>query len=241
MGKNTYWVGLKLMIATEVEAQKQRNFKNVSIRFSIRMNYVLSPLDSAELIDVVVKAGYARTAPLPPRRPTGVRFGFTGTIAQKGETMIDINDERGFLGATGPSPASAIQGLNEVLQLVKTNLKVDLEGMAAFYEMIGNLEVETDVNPLEKIGQLSERNKSFEEFGKIMDEDVAPFSLKLIPKGKIPNQTEWFEITIKPDLIKPTTYRITAVYRSKDKSKVQKFVNESMSKISKILDTIESA
>jgi len=230
------------MVATEVEVQKHRNFKNVSIRLSTRMNYVLFPFDTTELIDVLVKAGYTRTAPPPPfRRLKGARLGFTGTIARKGEIVIDINDERGFLGATSPSATSTIQGFDEVLQLAKTNLKVDLEGMAAFYEFIGNLEVETDLNALEKIGQLYEGNKPIEDFGKIMGEAVSHFSLRLAPKGENPNQTEWFDITIEPELIKTSTYRISAIYRSKDKSKVQKFIEEFEVKISKILDIIESA
>ena len=232
------------MVATEVEVQKQRNFKNVNLRFSIRMNYVLFPFRTTELIDVLVKAGYTRTAPPPPpqlRRIKGARFGFTGTIARKGEIVIDINDERGFMGAASPSPALTIQGFNELLQLAETNLNTNLEGMAAFYELIGSLEVETDLNALEKIRQLSESTKPIEQFGKIMGEDVSLFSLRLIPKGKIPNQTEWFDITIEPDVMKTSTYRISVVYRSKDKSKVQKFIDELMLNTSKMLDTIESA
>jgi len=225
-------------------ASEERNLKNPQIRFSMRFYYLLFPFDIAELVENLAKAGYTITMPRPPGVPRGgsIRLGAVGRIAQKGDVAIDINDERGILGATSSSPEFATKGLNEVLQLVKTNLKVDLEGMATFYEMIGNLEVETDVNPLEKIDRLFERNKSFEEFGKIMNEDVSPFSLKLVPKGKIPNQTEWFEITIDPNVIKPTSaYRITVVYRSTDKDKVQGFVNESIEKVSRILDIIESA
>lgn len=228
----------------QVEAEK-RNFKNVNIRFSMRMNYVLPPYDTIELVDVLVKAGYTRLIPAPPpqlSRLKGARLAFAGPIARKGEIVIDINDDRGIMGAASPSPTLSIQGFNDVIQLIKTNLKVDFESIAAFYELIGNMEIETDMNPLERFEQLSKSNMPIEEFSKTMGEAVSLLSLKLSPKGKIPNQMEWFQITIEPDLTKATsTYRISAVYRSEDKSKVQKFITEFLSKISEMLDTIESA
>jgi len=231
------------MSEAQVEIQKQRTFKNMSIRFSIRMSCVLAPFDTAELIDLLMRAGYTRIAPQTPMgRQPGIRFTFTGSIARKGEIIIDVNDERGVLGATSPLPALTIQGLNELLQIVKTNLKADPESMAAFYELIGHVEVETQLNPLEKIGQVFEKSKAIEEFSKILGEDVSLFSLRLAPKGEIPNQTEWFDITIEPHLIQTTsTYSIAAVYRSRDKSKVQKFTEEFLSRITEILNVIEAS
>ncbi len=229
------------MVATETKASKRRDFKNVSIRFSIRMNYVLPPFDAIELIDTLVKGGYTPTIPPQPRPPRGVRLGFAGPIARKGETTIDTNDERGILGATSPSPALAVQSLNELLQLIKSNLGIDLDKTVTFYEMIGHMDIDTDQNPLEKIGQIHKENTSLKEFSEILGKDVSVFSLRLIPRNEIPNQTEWLDITIEPDIIKTTsTYNVSAVYRSPDKSKVQKFTEEFMTKVSTMIDVIES-
>jgi hypothetical protein len=206
------------------------------------MSYVLPPFDTAELIDVLVKAGYIRMAPpTPPGRSQGVRFSFTGLIARKGEVVVDVNDERGVLGAASPSPTLTIDGFNEVLQLIKNNLKADPEITASFFELIGHLEVETQVNPLEKIGRISEKVKLFEEFSKTMGEDVSIYSLRLTPKGQIPDQTEWFDITVEPSLMHTkSAYNISVVYRSKDRPKVQKFIQEFVPTIASILDAIEN-
>jgi len=230
------------MSETRIEPKKQRNFKNLNLRFSIRMSYVLPPFDTAELIDVLAKAGYIRMAPpTPPGRSQGVRFSFTGLIARKGEVIIDVNDERGVLGAASSSPALTIDGFNEVLQLIKNNLKADPESTASFFELIGHLEVETQVNPLEKIGQISEKVKLFEEFSKTIGEDVSIYSLRLTPKGQIPDQTEWFDITVEPSLMHTkSAYSISVVYRSKDKTKVQKFIQEFVPTIASILNAIEN-
>jgi hypothetical protein len=224
------------------EAKKQKNFKNARMRFSIRVNYIFFPFHTVELIDTLLKSGYAPTTPPPPPAPPrGVRFSITGTIARKGEVIIDVNDDRGVLSASASSPKTAIDGLDEVLGLIKTNFKVDLGEMASFYELIGHIEVETDQNPIEKIGHIMKENRFIREFGQILGEDVSLFTLRLSPIGKVPNQTEWFDITIEPDVIKTSIYNIEAVCRSNDKSKVQKFTEELIPKISKIIDAIESA
>jgi hypothetical protein len=170
-----------------------------------------------------------------------VQFSFTGPIARKGDVILDVNDERGILGVASPLPASAIQGFNEVLQLIKANLKVDPEIMAGFYELIGQCEVESKINPITKFGQISEKIKIMEEFSKVIGKDASLFSLRLVPKGEIPNQAEWFDITIEPHLVHPTSiYNISVVYRSLDKSKVQKFTEEFFAKVTEILDVIEN-
>lgn len=230
------------MAETLTKTETKRKIKNTSFRLSIRMTSVLPPIDTVEFIELLIRNGYTHTAPPPPsRHQRGVRFTFTGPIAQKGDIVIDVNDDRGVIGVSSPSPTSTVQGFNEVLRLAKTNLKVDPESMAAFYEFIGQCEVETRLNPLETIGQISEKVKAIEEFSKVIGEDTSLFSLRLAPKGEIPNQTEWFDITIEPHLIHTTSiYTISVVYRSKDKSKVQKFVDEFLVNIAKILDIIEN-
>lgn len=230
------------MSNAEEKAQEVKNFKNTSIRFSIRFNYVLFPFDTVELISILMKSGYAPTAPPPPAAPPrGIRFTITGTIARKGEILIDINDDRGILSATSPSPALSINGLNEVLQLIRTNLNVDLEKQASFYELIGHTALETDRHPFEKIGNIIKGNKIIEKLGEVLGEDVSLFTLKLAPRGHVPNQTEWFDLTIEPDIIKTSTYNISAVFRSHEKSEVQKFTEEFMPNVSKLIVVIESS
>jgi len=230
------------MTVTELKAPREKNFKNLSIRFSIRINYVLFPFEILELIDILRKSGYTPT-PLPPAipPPRGMRLGMTGTIARKGDVIIDINDERGILTVTAPSSTLAVDEFNEILQLIRINLNVDLDEMASFYELIGHVEADTDQRAIENIGLLVKGNKKVEEFASILGNDISLFTLRLAPTGQVPNQTEWFDITIEPSVVKPSTYNIQAVYRSHDKSKVQKFTEDFISKISKIIDVIESA
>lgn len=223
-------------------SEKQRIFKNVSMRFSIRMTSVLPPMDTLEFIDLLVKAGYIRIAPTPPGTQRGVRFAFTGPIARRGDVIIDVNDERGIIGVASPLPDLTIKSFEEVIQLIKSNLKVDPESMASFYEFIGHCEVESPHSPVEKIGHISEKISIIEEISKVIGRDTSLFTLRLAPKGEMPNQVEWFDITIEPHLIHArSVYTVSAVYRSQNKSLVQKFAEGFLTIIEKMLDIIEKS
>lgn len=228
---------------TEISEERQkRNFKKLNIRFSIRFNFLLFPFDVAELVEQLAKAGYKPTMPPPPRiRGKGIRIGATGKIARKEDVEIDIDDQRGIIGAASSFPALAIESLNEVLQLIKANIDIDLDEMEAFYELIGHFDVETNENPLEKIEQISGRSEFVKQFNEILNEDVSDYTLRLVPRGRAPIQTEWFDITIEPSVIKPSsTYAVAVIYRSEDKSKVEKFTRGLTQNMESLLDIIET-
>lgn len=230
------------MMSVPQEERQQRNFKNLNIRFSIRFNYLLFPFDVVDLIGQLSRAGYTSTIPPQPRFPgKKIRLGATGTIAQKGDIRIDINDQRGILGAESSSSEFAVKGLNEVLQIIRDNLNIDLNEMASFYELIAHFDIETHKNALEKIEQISEKSKYTKQFSELLNEDTADYSLRLVPRGRAPNQTEWFDVTIEPDVIRPfSSYSVVVVYRSKDKFKVEKFIQDLMQNMRSIIDIIES-
>ena len=57
----------------------------------------------------------------------------------------------------------------------------------------------------------------------------------------MPNQEEWLDITIEPDLIKPdSTYNIAVIFRSSQKKKVQQFGKDLETRLSKTIGAIES-
>jgi len=224
----------------EKVAQPMKKLMNTNVRVAIRCNYLIFPVEGWDLLATLAKAGYAILGPLPSRPPRGVRIGYAGGLARKAENIIDGNDERGFLGVSGPSFASAMRGLEELLQLIKTNMGIDLTEKSRFYEIIGHLDIETDKSPLERLGRAMGNEEISKTFNSIFGYSPSYFSLRLVPQGKVPNQEEWFDITIEPDLIKAMSrYNVSVVFRSADKSKVQAFGQDLEARILSLIDTIE--
>jgi hypothetical protein len=225
-----------------VEEKQKIEFQNVTVRFSVRFDYVLFPFDIVELIDDLAKAGYSPMVPPPPKMiGQNVRLSAKGKIAQKGDIEIEVNDERGVIAATSSVPISAMQSLNEIIKLIKDKLGADLIEKAAFYELMGNLDIKTGRNATEMIERISEKNKCLEEMSKILNQDVSNYTLRLVPKGQLPSQAEWLDITIEPNIIKPDkAYRVLMVYRSKDKSKVEKFIESWMENLTNLIKAIEA-
>lgn len=229
------------MMAT-IEEQKKIDFQNVVVRFSVRFDYVLFPFEIVELVDHLAKAGYAPMVPPPPKMlGQNVRLSAKGKIAQKGDIEIEVNDERGVLAATSSIPISAMQSLNEIIGIIRDKLGVDLAEKAIFYELMGNLDIKTGRNASEMIERISEKNKCIEELGKILNQDISNYTLRLVPKGQVPSQTEWLDITIEPNIIKPSTaYRVLVICRSKDKSKMEKFIQSWTENLTNIIKAIET-
>jgi len=220
----------------------ERKFKDVRIRLSVRLNQIIFPIDGFELIDAFRRGGYILLTSPPPLRPLarGAMLEFRGPIAQKGENIIDGNSDRGFLGVEGPSYESAIRGFNELKELIKGNFGIDFDEGARFYEIIAKFDVDTVKNPLEAVSRVFGDNGLMATIDNILEQETSIFSLRFTPKGRIPNQEEWFDITIEPDLIKPTTtYAILLIYRGADRSKVEKFGEGLESKILRLIDEIE--
>lgn len=227
-------------------AQKEvweRKFRNIDFRCSVRPNYIIFPIDGFELINALERAGYTIRVPIPlkPSPVPSVRLSFAGTLAQKGEIMVDGNAERGYLGVTGKSYASAIRGLSEVKEIVKEALKVDLNEGVRFHEIMAHFDLDSEQCPLEKIAQVFSGNEFLRKVDSILEQETSFFTLRFVSRGKVPNQEEWLDITIEPDLIKATTsYSISAVYRSADVSKFEKFGEQLESRILKLIDEIEA-
>jgi len=228
-------------VTTDETLTPERKLEDVRIRLSVRLNYIIFPIDGFKLIDAFRRAGYVLLTPPPPRPIVrGAMLEFRGPIAQKGENIIDGNFDRGFLGVEGSSYESAIRGFDELGELIKGNFGIDLDEGARFYEIIAKFDVDSVKNPLEAVGRVCGDDGLMAAINNILEQETSIFSVRFTPKGRVPNHEEWFDITIEPDLIKPTTtYAILVIYRSADRSKVEKFGEGLDSKILRLIDEIE--
>jgi len=217
-----------------------RRLQTLSFRFSLRLNDVLFPIDARELADALTEAGYATPPQIPPAKAR-MRIGFGGEIARKNGTVIDGNSDRGVLGVTAKSYDSASKCYDELKAIINDNLKINIEERSRFFEIIAEYKFESVKNPLESISKEFSETRILKDISDIFEHKTSMYSLRLASEGKIPNQEEWLDITIEPDIIKPDSiYNITVIFRSRQKTKVENFGKELEARLQKVIDAIES-
>jgi hypothetical protein len=228
-------------VLTLEESALEKKIKDFRIRLSVRLEQIIPLLDGFKLLEALQRAGYMPLIP-PQHRPLahGVNLRFEGLIARKGENVVDGNTDRGVLGVEGPSFESVVKCFEELRNLVNEDLGFDIEEVALFYEVIAQFSIETLINPLETIRKAYGDSGLITTISNIIGQETSLFSFRFVPRGRTPNQVEWFDIIIEPDLIKPTNiYTVYAIYRSADRSKINKIGNELVSKLLRFIDEIE--
>jgi len=196
--------------------------KVLRFRFSTRLNDVIFPIDGRELVDALQKEGYTIVGQVPPARARSI-IHFRGELARKNGIAIDGVSETGVLGVTAQSFEAAIKGYDELASIAR-DLRVDIDERSRFFEIIAEYEIESPKNPLESISRSFSDHRIATDLGDIFGQKTAMYSLRLVTAGRIPNQEEWLDVTIEPNLIKPTsTFSVSVVFRSKDKQQVLNF------------------
>ena len=76
-------------------------------------------------------------------------------------------------------------------------------------------------------------------FGAVLGENLSSFSVRLTPKDAIPNNENWFDIAIEPDLLNEKLYHVGVMFRSPDATKTETFVRDLENILLKLLQIIE--
>ncbi|MEM0328490.1 MAG: hypothetical protein QXN53_07965 [Thermoproteota archaeon] len=217
----------------------------LSTKISFHLKHILFPIDLRELTEVLSGLGYA----IPPQTlqalpgPGMIEISYmvgSGPIAKKGNLLVDINSDRGFIGVGGQSIPDVILSFEEVEKAICNNFGIDPNTDIRFYEILARLDCEVENNILESMSKISD-GALFTRLGKIIGKMPILYGIRLVPKGAVPNQEEWFDITIQPHLYKPNqVYQISVIYRSADRNNVLatfKNLEEIILKIIKELQT----
>lgn len=216
-----------------------REKRYASVRMTVSLTPVIFPLDFADLAQALKNKGYDVTVELPPAG-VGRRVGGAGTIAKKGEVSVAADSDRRFVGVDGRSPKDVLSSFEELTQVLKGELWIDVHAQAAYYEVIMRLNVLAHGNPTETIGRFFQSLESVQFLESIIGEPASLFTIRLIPKGKLPGDTEWFDIRIEPDVSRPkSAFMVEVVYRKANYKQVEDFLNTIEQKIDTILNKLE--
>lgn len=212
-------------------------------RLSVRFGYVFFPISYEELVELLREAGYQVTAP-PSQLVTGPsgRIEASGPIASKAGLTIDVDTERGIVGLSSsltsePGTAAtelefAVKAFDEIEGLLKRFVQ-GLPWNVRFYEVILDGSVsEVDVRGL--LDRLA-NNRVFSTLMEIWGAPVTNYGVRLVPLSQLPNQEEWFDIRIEPELRRSQDLIFEGILRSADKTKVTEFTLNFASRLSETL------
>ena len=207
-------------------------------RYGVCLNHIIFPITFRELRNALAKNGY-EISPIRidlPSPPT--RIAFSGEIARKEETSVRLNVENSNIGTVGRSLTEVTESFKELVKLVKTELGVNLHENVRFYQCNIHYNMETKKKPCNEIAKV-ENKEYFEKFAKVLGENLSSFSVRLVPRNMSPNQEEWLDIAIEPDVVNEKRYHIGVVFRNPDRETTENFVSKLENNLLNLIGIIE--
>jgi len=221
-----------------------QEFKIITRRnkLSARFKYIIFPFVTGELLNALARTslGYILAPPpkIPPT-PIGLSLDWSGIIGKKGNVALEFDSISQIIGVEGSDSAESMSVFSEILDIVKASIEPTIDDYANFYELISNYSIETGEKPLERLGKIKPEGKLDEKIKDIIQEPVSAYSFHICSSDKKIQNTDWFDINIRPTTRRSEkTFDVMTVYRSKDKSKVEKFTSNYDDNIRKIFDEL---
>lgn len=202
------------------------------MRVSLTVTYdsVLFPFDAGSLLRSLARQGFLVPESLLKAilaAPHVARLEPSGAVARKGEVVIGMNAERKTMSVHASGPQSVLSEMESLESLLKDEFGVDSSSIAQFYEFTASLSIKAGKNPLESWGAQLGQSPMIQEVSEVIGIDVSLFGLRLVGKGQVPMQTDWFDIRIEPLVHSPTTHHyVEIVFRNSGRDTVFGFVRE---------------
>ncbi|RLF08450.1 MAG: hypothetical protein DRJ69_06255 [Thermoprotei archaeon] len=175
-------------------------------------------MDLHEIAEILRSLGYTTIAPLPPKG-FKVSMSGSGSIASKGNVNVDVNSDRMVIGVSSPE----LEGCISEFVMVEKAITSRIEALkdVYFYELLAEVEVKSDVEPMEFMKNISSRNAIVEELSRALGEPLFVFGYRLAREGSSPEESEWVDVEVLPSLARPhSSLYIAIVYRSREREKV---------------------
>ena len=208
--------------------------------FSIVTNYIIFPIDIRDVREVLARNGYELVplgSPLP-RRP--LRIGLGGPIARKNEFVFYIDTDVKSVGLGGKSSERITEAFDELIEVLKKETNVDMTANTLYYEAIGRYYIRTQRKSIEQFSLLSEKIDLLKKTEELLKVPVSIFGVRLVPRNTIPNQVEWFDISIEPEVLQPDRYSCGIVFRSKERKLAFDWATHDKKILTQLIEVIES-
>jgi len=192
-------------------------------------NTILLPVFRQKLIKAMKNLEMEVTA--PDQMPSNVT---TEIITTEGDTRIEFNYKGFALNTIGNDPKQTSQFFSKLLKVL-TTIGYELDSLAAFYEIVTNINIKSDINPTELINRTVNCNlESWKELGS--DVNVNGLKIDLLDKeyGK-----EYMTILVGPNPVRPkSTLGINLRYQHLEDNKITEFSTKIEERVLKFVKSL---
>lgn len=184
--------------------------------------------------------GFVLAPPPKGNTPVGTSLDWSGVIAKKGNTLVDIDSVSQVIGVDSIDSLECATVFSEILDIIRAWLEPDLNNKIIFYEFLANNSIKTSKNPLESIRSHKFQNDVEQSITEIIGEDYSAFSIHLsAPLNKI-DDPSWYDMKIQPLTRRPDReFDVMSVYRKIDFDKVVTFAKSYDENLVKIFNKLE--
>lgn len=212
--------------------------------FSVRLRGLFFPLAFSDIAQLLDKAGFTLMKPLreQPTLPSGTQIVVAGRIAEKGDLTFNVDPDRGVISLEGKAIQDVLSEFDTIEDLAREDFAIDFNQERRFYEIISDLTILVDKDPIKTVGKVFSDSKVFSSFDAILEEEAGNYGIRLVRKGQVPDQEDWWEYRIEPSVAKArNTYHCHVIYRSEDKAKVVKTAKELIERVGQLILTMEQS
>lgn len=221
-------------------SSRQPNVLSREARFLVRLKHVLFPIDFRDIRKALARNAYELIpirGPIPGRP---ARISWEGPVARKGESVVSLDTSVGLIGVSHKTIEEAKKGFEELTKIIQKDLGINLHSNVWYYELSTHFNLETKTPPSHRIAKITDGNPYFSKFAKVLGREVSMFSVRLTPSNTIPNQENWFDITIEQDVLLANAYHIGVMFRNQKRSEIKKFSTNLEKNILRLIDVIEA-
>lgn len=202
----------------------------VSLRLVERFKNVLYPIDLPMLLRLLPNIGYV----VSKKILKGV-LEPGESLAMKGNVELTLNQDNKTIGVVGREVSEVVDGFSELRSFWLDQLHPSPSAETHYIELGGEAIVRSLKNPVEVFTGFWAQSARVQQLSKTVGFDVVNFGLTLVPQNVDPNNTDWFNLRIQPQVISSANhYYINIVWRNKNiETTLDKFrkVNETISAV----------
>jgi|GEM_PF-1106497 len=209
-------------------------------------NTLYYPFTYPEILNSLASRGYISLVPPQPLQ-SGARIYVSGpAIAtkaadpKKAPCFIELIEPKKVIACNGTAIDNVVASVRDVVDLSRTDFKLDLDADMSFIEISGTAMVQND-NPVDAIKNFS--TDQYRVFDEILGAETACGSIRIVPKDGTQMDKKWFDIIIGQKVPSgENTYFVEFVYRNgNDIGCVLEFASTLETKISAIINKIGGA